>query len=133
MAHKEYLSLRSHVHVQSAQAVCRILDRQGNHCGLWWEQAGYGYVGMGMSQEAENQILMTGISYSGDASRRRIGPNMVEREIRLFDDAAFPAVGLGSGLVNVLVADMDMGHPDGVGDRCTVAVIHVNAWLAANP
>jgi hypothetical protein len=43
------------------------------------------------------------------------------------------AVGAGSGLVNVLVADMNQGHPDGIGDRCTVAVIHVKAWLAAHP
>jgi hypothetical protein len=76
---------------------------------------------------------MVAISYYGDAHKPRKGPNRVEGEIRIFDDQVFPAVGPGSGLVNVLVVDMDMGHPHGVGDRCTVAVIHVKAWLAAHP
>lgn len=76
---------------------------------------------------------MLGISAYGDAYHPRRGLYGVEGEIRVFDDDAFPAVGSGSGLVNVLVVDLDMGHPDGIGDRCTVAVIHIKAWEAAGP
>jgi Heterokaryon incompatibility protein (HET)/Tetratricopeptide repeat len=130
---KHYLSLQSHVHAQGPQAVRRIHDRNSKHCGLWWEQAGYGYVGQGMSPDAESKIIMLGISAYGDAYHPRKGPYRVEGEIRVFDDDVFPAVGSGSGLVNVLVVDLDMGHPDGIGDRCTVAVIHIKAWEAAGP
>ena len=130
---KDYLSLQSHVHAQGPQAVRRIHDRNSKHCGLWWEQAGYGYVGRGMDPDAESKIIMLGISAYGDAYHPRKGPYRVEGEIRVFDEDAFPAVGPGSGLVNVLVVDLDMGHPDGIGDRCTVAVIHIKAWEAAGP
>ncbi|KAH8654296.1 hypothetical protein BGZ61DRAFT_524257 [Ilyonectria robusta] len=58
MPNKEYLSCMSQVHVRSSQAVRRIQDRNGKHCGLWWEQAGYGYVGLGISPEAESKIDM---------------------------------------------------------------------------
>jgi hypothetical protein len=130
---KHYLSLQSHMHAQGPQAVRRIHDRNSKHCGLWWEQAGYGYVGQGMSPDAGSKIIMLGISAYGDAYRPRRRPHRVEGEINVFDDDAFPAVGSGSGLVNVLVVDLDVGCPDGIGDRCTVAVIHVEAWEAAGP
>ncbi|CAO2655398.1 Nn.00g104620.m01.CDS01 [Neocucurbitaria sp. VM-36] len=131
--HKEYLSSRSQVHIRTSQAVRRILDRNGKHCGLWWEQAGYGYIGLGISPEAESKIDMLEISRYGDAYRPRDGPFLVEGPISIFDDEVFPAVGPGSGLVNVLVVDLDMGLPDGIGERCTVAVVHSKAWEAANP
>lgn len=133
MPNKEYLSSRSQVHVRSSQAVRRIRDRNGKHCGLWWEQAGYGYVGLGISPEAESKIDMLEISKYGDANRPRDGPYLVEGPISIFDDEVFPAAGPGSGLVNVLVVDLDMGLPDGIGERCTVAVIHSAAWEAASP
>ena len=114
---KEYISTQFNVHSQSPQAVRRICDKRGLHCGLWFEQAGYGYVGQYMSPEAEGKIQMVKISEYGNAYRPRKGPYRVEGEIRLFDDEAFPATGSGSGLVNVLVVDFDMGHPDGTGDR----------------
>ncbi|KAJ4289051.1 hypothetical protein N0V90_011393 [Kalmusia sp. IMI 367209] len=130
---KEYLSSSSRRHIRSSQAVRRIRDRNGKHCGLWWEQAGYGYVGLGISPEAESKIDMLEISRYGDAQRPRDGPYLVEGPISLFDDEVFPSVGPNSELVNVLVVDLDMGLPDGIGERCTVAVIHVAAWEAANP
>lgn len=46
----------------------------------------------------------------------------MEGEIKLFDDEAYPAVGKGSGLVNVLVVDFDKGHD--YGERMAVARIH---------
>ncbi|TPX16881.1 uncharacterized protein E0L32_003443 [Thyridium curvatum] len=130
---KEYLSVRTHIHVRGDQAVRRIVDRSGKHCGLWWDQAGYGYVGMGMSAEAEGQMVMAAISEYENIYWRRKGPNRVEGEIRMFDDDVYPATGAGSGIVNVLVVDQDMGHPDKIGDRCTVAVIHQKAWEEAGP
>jgi tetratricopeptide (TPR) repeat protein len=133
MPNKEYLSSRSQVHIRSSQAVRRIQDRNGKHCGLWWEQAGYGYVGLGISPQAESKIDMLEISRYGDANRPCEGPYLVEGPISIFDDDEFPSVGPGSGLVNVLVVDLDMGLPDGIGERCTVAMIHATAWEAANP
>ncbi|KAJ3524033.1 hypothetical protein NM208_g12212 [Fusarium decemcellulare] len=133
LPNKEYLSNQSQVHVRTAQAIRRIYDHHGKHCGLWWEQAGYGYVGLGMSPDAESKIDLVEISRYGDAYRRRNGPSRVEGPIPLFDEEAFPAVGTGSGLVNILAVDWDMGLPDGIGERCTVAVIHSKAWEAAGP
>lgn len=133
MPDKEYLSSLAQVHIRTSQAVRRIRDCNGKHCGLWWEQAGYGYVGLGISPEAESKIDMLEISRYGDAYRPRKGPSLVEGPISIFDDEVFPSVGTGSGLVNVLVVDFDMGLPDGIGERCTVAVIHSAAWEAANP
>lgn len=130
---KEYLSLQSNVHTRSSQAVRRILDREGRHCGLWWEQAGYGYVGLGMSPEAERNIELVEVSTYGDAYDERRGPYLVEGPISMFDNQTFPATGLGSSLVNVLAVDFDMGLPEGIGERCSIAVIHSVAWEAANP
>ncbi|KAI2624013.1 heterokaryon incompatibility protein-domain-containing protein [Hypomontagnella submonticulosa] len=126
---KEYLVDQPHIHNQGKQAIRRIYDHQGNHCGLWWEQAGYGYVGLGMNAEAEGRIRMVGISTYGDVYHRREGPSRVEGEIRLFDGESFPETGRGSGLVNVLVVE----ELKGIGYRCTVAVVHVKAWNAARP
>jgi hypothetical protein len=44
----------------------------------------------------------------------------------LFDDEVYPAVGKGSGLVNVLAVDLDMGYD--YGERVTIARIHAKAW-----
>ncbi|KAH8590650.1 hypothetical protein B0O99DRAFT_691431 [Bisporella sp. PMI_857] len=130
---KEYLSSQSQVHIRSSQAVRRILDRNGKHCGLWWEQAGYGYVGLGMSPGSEAKIDLLEISRYGPAYRPRDGPYLVEGPISIFDKDEFPSVGPESGLINILAVDLDMGLPDGIGERCTVAVIHSAAWEAAKP
>ncbi|KAI1774166.1 heterokaryon incompatibility protein-domain-containing protein [Hypoxylon cercidicola] len=130
---KEYLIQQPHVHIQGQQAVRRIYDRQGNHCGLWWEQAGYGYVGHSLDPRAESRIHMVGISTYRNVDRPLEGPSRVEGEIRLFDSKAFPAVGPNSGLVHVLVVDADLEKRDEVGYRVTVAVVHVEAWEKAGP
>jgi hypothetical protein len=128
---REYISHADHIHASGQQAVRRILDRRGERCGLWWEQAGYVYVGRGMSADAESKMLLVGISRHEDTFRARAGPNRVEGEIKLFDDEVYPAVGKGSGLVNVLAVDLDMGH--GYGERVTIARIHAKAWEDAGP
>ena len=56
-----------------------------------------------------------------------------EEPIRLFDHEAFPETGPGSGLINVLVVDENVGYPDSSGVRCTIAVIYSAAWQAAKP
>lgn len=127
----EYISLPDQIHVSTRQAVRHILDRNGKRCGLWWEQAGYVYVGRGVSPEAEKKMLLVGISRNEDTFKAREGPKRVEGEIRLFDDEVYPAVGKGSALVNVMAVDMDMGHD--YMERVTVARIHVKAWEDALP
>lgn len=127
----EYISDVDHIHAPGQQAVRHILDRRGKRCGLWWEQAGYVYVERGPGTDAESKMLLVGISRHEDTFRKRAGPNRVEGEIELFDDEVYPAVGKGSGLVNVLAVDLDMGHD--YGERVTVARIHAQAWEDAGP
>jgi hypothetical protein len=127
----EYISYVDHIHTPGQQPVRHILDRRGKRCGLWWEQAGYVYVGRGLSTDAESKMLLVGISRHEDTFRKRAGPNRVEGEIKLFDEVHYPAVGKGSGLVNVLAVDLDMVHD--YGERVTVARIHAKAWEDAGP
>lgn len=127
----EYISKADQIHALSHQAVRPILDRQGRRCGLWWEQAGYVYVGRKVDTNAENKMLLVGISEHADTFQARAGPNRVEGEIELFDKEVYPAVGKGSGLINVLAVDLDMGHD--YGERVTIARIHAKAWENAGP
>ncbi len=90
-------------------------------------------MGLGLDAEAEKRIQLVGVSAYGDVYHRREGPARVEGEIELFDREAFPDVGPGSGLVNVLAVDMDLADTTAVGYRCTVAVIHAKAWSEAKP
>ncbi|KAE9377360.1 HET-domain-containing protein [Stipitochalara longipes BDJ] len=128
---REYTSAIHHVHSSGPQAVRPILSRTGKRCGLWWEQAGYVYVGRGVSALAESKMLLAAVSQHADTFRARAGPNRAEGEIKLFDDDVYPAIGPGSGLVNVLAVDLDMGHE--FGERVTVARIHKQAWEEAGP
>ena len=128
---RENLSRQEHIHSTGSQSVRHILDPRGKRCGLWWEQAGYVYVGNGMSRDAESKILLVGINQHGDTFRPRKGPNRVEGEIRMFDEDEYPDRGKGSGLVNVLAIDLSMGHA--YAERITVARIHVKAWEEAGP
>lgn len=132
-ANKEYLSSLDHIHAQSSQSVRRISDSDGKHCGLYWEQGGYEWVGNGIYPEAEKSLTMVGISSYAECYRPREGPSRVEGPIRLFDNETFPEIGPGSGLINVLIVDENVGYPDSIADRCTVAVIHSAAWQAAKP
>ncbi|KAF2246193.1 HET-domain-containing protein [Trematosphaeria pertusa] len=129
---REYISAKGHVHSSSRQEVRYVLDHRGNRCGLWWEQAGYVYVGRGVSPAAESKMMLVAISgYGPDEPAGRTGPSRAEGEIELFDERVYPASGLGSGLVNVLAVDLDMGHD--FGERITVARIHYRAWKEAGP
>jgi hypothetical protein len=127
----EYISVNGAVYSPSRQAVRHILDRRGKRCGLWWEQAGWVYVGRGITPEAEKKMVLVGVSRHEDAMTPRTGPYRVEGQIRLFDDEAYPDVGGGSGLVNFVAVDLDMGHE--FGERMTVGRIHERAWEEAGP
>lgn len=128
---RKYISVSNRTHTPSRQAVRRILDRNGRHCGLWWEQTGYKYVGRGVNLKAETMMRMVGVSVHGDASEERRGVSCVEGREPFFDGAVFPPIGNGSGLLNVLVIDDDVGHE--YAERITVAKIHVGAWEDARP
>ena len=84
-----------------------------------------------MSPDAESKMLFVGINQHADTFRRREGPSRVEGEIRMFDEDEYPSRGKGSGLVNTLAIDLDMGHA--FAERITVARIHVKAWEEAGP
>ncbi len=128
---REYLSRQEHIHSTGSQSVRHILDPSGKRCGLWWEPAAYVYVGRNMSAAAESKMQFVGISQHEDTFRPRKGPNRVEGEIRISDKAQYPSVGEGSGLVNVLAVDLNVGHD--YAARITVARIHVKAWEEARP
>ena len=127
----EYISLANQIHTSTRQAVRHILDSNGKRCGLWWEQAGYVYVGRGVSLEAEKKMILVGISRHEDTFKPREGPKRVEGEIKLFDDEVYAPIGKDSALVNVIAVDTDMGHD--YMERITVARIHLKAWENARP
>ena len=128
---REYLSRQEHIHSTGSQSVRHILDSPSKRCGLWWEQARYVYVVHDISVDAESKMLVVGINQHGDTWRSRAGPNRVEGEICMFDGDVYPAAGRGSGLVNVLAIDLDIGHA--YAERVTVARIHSMAWEEAWP
>ncbi|EYB23189.1 hypothetical protein FG05_30587 [Fusarium graminearum] len=130
---KQYLSVASQIHSKSRQSVRRILDSNNNHCGIYWEQGGYEWLGNGIYPDAEKKIIMLGVSEYGVCYRPREGPKCVEGVIPIFDKKMFPEQGSESGLVNVLIVDQNVGFSDSIGERVSVAIIHKMAWEAAGP
>nr|RBR02157.1 hypothetical protein FVER53263_09792 [Fusarium verticillioides] len=130
---KQYLSVASQVHSKSRQSVRRILNYNNNHCGLYWEQGGYEWLGNDIYPDAEKEMIMLGVSEYGACYRPREGPKCVEGFIPIFDKQIFPEIGSESGLVNVLVVNQNTGFSDSAGERISVAIIHKLAWEAAGP
>ncbi|KAG9204054.1 hypothetical protein G6514_001690 [Epicoccum nigrum] len=130
---KEYLTSPTNVHAKGTQSVRRILSSNGKHCGLYWEQGGYEWVRNEIYPKAEKKLIMVAVSSHGVCYRPRQGPSRVEGPVPLFDNVVFPQTGPGSELINVLVVDEDVGYSDAIGERCTAAIIHINAWEAAQP
>ncbi|KAF2685129.1 HET-domain-containing protein [Lentithecium fluviatile CBS 122367] len=128
---RQYISTTAHVHSSSHQEVRHILDRRGKRCGLWWEQANYVYVGRLDNLRAESKMIFVAVSEEEDMAVARKGSYRVEGEIKMFDETVYPSTGAGSGLINVLVVDEDMGHE--YGERVTVVRIHAKAWEEAGP
>lgn len=122
----DYIPAHGVPHSPTRQGVRSILDRHRKRCGVWWEQAGYVYVGRGLSPEAEAKMVLVGVSCQADATQL-----IYEDSIALFDTEAYGESGHGDGLVNVMVVDLDMGHE--FGERVTVARIHQRAWQEAGP
>ncbi|KAI3324036.1 hypothetical protein HD806DRAFT_544083 [Xylariaceae sp. AK1471] len=104
---REYISVLSQVHSHGQQAVRHILDRN------------------------EEKMIFVGVSCHDDMYIARKGPYRAERTVKLFDDEVYPAVGKGSGLVNVLALDLDVEHK--FCERVTVVRIYAQAWDQAGP
>lgn len=130
---KEFLSLTDQVHTQGPQSVRRIIDSEGEHCGLWWSQGGEGRAEDDTHLEHKEKLTLVGISAHGECSRPRQGPGRPGGTIALWDSDRFPSIGLQSGWVNVMVVNEDASHQNMVSSRYTVAIIHKMAWDKAKP
>ncbi|KAL8297104.1 hypothetical protein RB597_006273 [Gaeumannomyces tritici] len=132
--HKEYFSLPDQPHVRGPQSVRRIRDRNGAHCGLWWQQYHYQWVGTGLFRDTEGELKMVGVSAYPVGIEPRRGFGHVGGAISIFDDEVFTRGSvLEQGLVNVLVIDGRDVARFGAACRCTVALIHPQAWEEAGP
>lgn len=130
---EEFLSLTDQIHTKGSQSVRRIIDSEGDHCGLWWSQGGEGRAEDDTHPEHKEKLTLVGISAHGVCSRPRQGPGRPGGIIALWDSDRFPSIGLRSGWVNVMVVNEDASHQDMVSSRYTVAVIHKMAWDKAKP
>jgi hypothetical protein len=131
--HKEYFSISDQPHAPGPQSVRRILDRDGAHCGLWWQQYHYQWVGTGLFRDEELELRMIGISRYLVKLEPRRGFGCVGGAIPMFDGKIFKYNEDQGGLVNVLVVDDRDATKFGASCRCTVALIHPQAWQRAGP
>ncbi|OQU99389.1 hypothetical protein CLAIMM_05025 [Cladophialophora immunda] len=138
----DYLSSNQHVHLQTSQAVVRIHDKAGRHCGILFEHLDYHSFlqlvrGQDMSQIAASlESMMTlddnalvAVSHTKDTYGRREALTRVEGDVKRFDASEFPEQGPRSALVNVLVLRPAVG----CFERIAVGQIHVRAWEEAGP
>lgn len=135
----DYLSSASHIYTQSNQAVVRLHDRNGKHCGILFEHADYYAILKRVSGQTKTNLehmqtltdkAIIAISQTKDVYGDRKGLHRVEGDIKLFDKYEYAAQGPGSALVNVLV--LRLGVED-MAERIAVGQIHVKAWEAAGP
>lgn len=135
----DYVSKSKHIHSSTTQPIVRLLDSKRRHCGILFEHLDYHKITAQYSGErsqgfeylqsfADKGII--GISQTTDAFDRRRGFLRVEGDIRLFDSEEFPAQGVGSALVNVLVLRPSMQT---FFERIAVGQIHIKAWEEAGP
>jgi tetratricopeptide (TPR) repeat protein len=130
----EKLSLREHVHTQTSQAVIRLQDRDGRHCGLWCDNKNHRLWWRGEREKEQPRMELVAVSRmiavgEKDGERRLRGPYRVEGEIELFDRAYFADEGPEGGVVNCLVLEWY----DEIASRVTMAQVHWKAWKAARP
>jgi hypothetical protein len=135
----DYLSSASHIHTQTSQAVVRLHDKNGKHCGILFEHVDYYFLLKRVSGQMRNNLkdlqrsddkVMIAISQTKDVYGDREGLHRVEGDIKLFDETEYAAQGPGSTLVNVLV--LRLGVAD-MFERIAVGQIHIKAWEAASP
>ncbi|KIW97699.1 uncharacterized protein Z519_01283 [Cladophialophora bantiana CBS 173.52] len=133
-----YLSSSKHIHLQTRQAVVRIYDKHGKHCGILFEHIDYHSILRRVQgrtkQDLEslrtlNDKIIIAISQSRDAYAEREGLTRVEGDVKRFDAYEFRAQGPGSGLVNVLVLRPGID----AFERIAVGQIHSKAWEEAGP
>ncbi|WYZ42277.1 hypothetical protein EsH8_V_001172 [Colletotrichum jinshuiense] len=130
---EEFLSLTDQVHTQGPQSVRRIIDSEGEHCGLWWSQGREARAEDDTHPQHKEKLTLVGISAHGECNRPRQGLGRPGGAIALWDSDRFPSIGPQSGWVNVMVVDEDAGHQDMVSSRYTVAIIYKMAWDKAKP
>ena len=135
----DYLSSTSHIHTQSNQAVVRLHDRNGKHCGILFEHVDYYALLKHVSGQTKSNLedlqaltdkVIFAISQTKDVYGDRKELYRVEGGIKLFDEYEYPAQGPGSALVNVLVVRLGV---EDMFERIAVGQIHVKAWEAAGP
>ena len=143
----DYLSSKSHIHTQTTQAVVRIHDENGIHCGILFEHVDFHHLiprvmdDGNMKTKTRTMLealrnlgdkLIVGMSQEKDvyAESGRGGLHRVEGDIALFDTKVYPAQGPGSGLVNALVLSLGRGD---TFERLAVGQIHVKAWEEEGP
>ncbi|OCT46943.1 hypothetical protein CLCR_02228 [Cladophialophora carrionii] len=141
----DYLSSVRHVYLQTKQAVVRIHDKNGKHCGILFEHMDYHalleQISTSSSTDAKtvrqtiemlrtlNDKPLVAISQTKDMYGDRAALSRAEGDIKRFDPYEFPTKGPGSALVNVLV----LQSGDGVFERIAVGQIHIKAWREAGP
>ncbi|KAM7189032.1 Heterokaryon incompatibility protein (HET) domain containing protein [Naviculisporaceae sp. PSN 640] len=123
----EQLSLRENVHTTTSQAVIRLQDRDGRHCGLWYDNKNHRLWWAGERQKEMPRIELVAVSRL--VAERICGPYRVEGEISMFDGRYFPDDGEDGGVVNCLVVEWY----EEIAARVTVAQIHSRAWKGARP
>ncbi|PGH05335.1 hypothetical protein GX51_03056 [Blastomyces parvus] len=132
-----YLSKRDHVHTRGEQAVLRLVDRKGRHCGLVFDTRNdfvrrtFARHSKGTKVNTSGSSELVAISKSADVNAHEVrhGLQRVEGEIDVFDKHEFPATGRGSSVVNALIVQWD--HE--LSERITVAQVHIRAWEEARP
>jgi tetratricopeptide (TPR) repeat protein len=122
----EQLSSRDNVHTKTAQAVIRLRDGEGWHCGLWYDDKNHRLWWAG-NREKKPRAELVAVSHL--PAPKIEGPKRVEGEIDIFDGRQFPRVGPDSGVVNCLVVEWY----DEIAARVTVAQVHWAAWKRARP
>jgi hypothetical protein len=124
-SNQENLSQQDHIHTSSQQAVHRLYDQDGKHCGLCFDRP----TTIPVPQQAES-LMYIAISRHEERYQPYRGPNRIEGEIPLFDYAVYSSSGPGSGLVNMLLV---LCGESGIVERVIVARVHARAWEAAGP
>jgi hypothetical protein len=121
----EYLCHQGEYHSVGEQAVYRLYDKGGKHCGICFEP-------MIPTEDIADDALQSfvGIVQHGESGIPFGGPNRVEGDIPLFNRDVYRASGPGSGVVDALLVVLGK---DGICRRISAARIHAKAWEGSEP
>lgn len=113
----EHLCHKGENHSTGEQAVYRLYDRDGKHCGLCFQPM--------VPFDSSLPQFFVGIVKHWETGVPFKGPNRVEGDIPLFDLSVYRTSGPGTGVVDALLVVED---GEGIARRVSVARIHVKAW-----